>query len=61
MFRLLQGFFASMSLERKSVLLFVSALVPLMFAAFWVVQLLAGPAWSSTAPARSLAISAPPK
>lgn len=42
MFRLLQGFFASMSLERKSVLLFVSALVPLMFAAFWVVQLLAG-------------------
>ncbi|WP_153558239.1 sensor histidine kinase [Roseimaritima sediminicola] len=42
MFRLLQNVFASMSLERKSVLLFVSALVPLMFAAFWVVQLLAG-------------------
>ncbi|QDS95199.1 Signal transduction histidine-protein kinase BarA [Roseimaritima multifibrata] len=42
MIRLLQNAFASMSLERKSVLLFVSALVPLMLAAFWVVQLLAG-------------------
>lgn len=42
MFRFLQTFFASMSLERKSVLLFVSALVPLMCVAFWIFQLLAG-------------------
>ena len=42
MFRLLQGVFASMGLERKILLFFGSSLVPLMCAAFWVVQVLAG-------------------
>ncbi len=41
MFRLVQGMFASMSLERKSLLFFGSALLVLMGIAFWIVQLLA--------------------
>lgn len=40
MIRLLQGFFASMSLERKCLLFFGSALILLMFGAFFVVELL---------------------
>jgi two-component system, NarL family, sensor histidine kinase BarA len=41
MFRLLQGVFASMSLERKSLLSYGSALSILMLIAFWFVQLIA--------------------
>ncbi len=42
MLRLLQSVFASMSLERKCLLFFGSALLLLMFGAFWVLQVLAG-------------------
>ncbi len=38
MIRLLQGLFASMSLERKCLLFFGSALMVLMFGAFLVVE-----------------------
>ncbi len=41
MLRLFQGIFASMSLERKSLLFFGSALLVLMGIAFWIVQVLA--------------------
>jgi signal transduction histidine kinase len=41
MLRLLQNVFASMSLERKCLLFFGSALLLLMFGAFWVLQVLA--------------------
>jgi signal transduction histidine kinase len=41
MIRLLQGIFASMSLERKSLLFFGSALLVLMGIAFWIIQFLA--------------------
>ncbi len=41
MIRLVQGMFASMSLERKSLLFFGSALLVLMGIAFWIVQVLA--------------------
>ncbi len=41
MFRLFQGLFASMSLERKCLLFFGSALIALMCGAFWVVLVLA--------------------
>ena len=40
MFRLLQGLFSSMSLERKCLLFFGSALTVLMCIAFWVVRTL---------------------
>ncbi len=40
MIRLVQSFFASMSLERKCLLFFGSALILLMFGAFFVVELL---------------------
>ena len=40
MIRLLQGLLSSMSLERKCLLLFFSALLLLMFGAFFVVQTL---------------------
>lgn len=40
MIRLLQSFFSSMSLERKCLLFFGSALILLMFGAFFVVELL---------------------
>jgi signal transduction histidine kinase len=42
MLRFLQNVFASMSLERKCLLFFGSALLLLMFGAFWVLQVLAG-------------------
>ena len=42
MLRLLQNVFASMSLERKCLLFFGSALLLLMFGAFWILQVLAG-------------------
>lgn len=42
MLRFLQSVFASMSLERKCLLFFGSALLLLMFGAFWVLQVLAG-------------------
>lgn len=42
MLRFLQNAFASMSLERKCLLFFGSALLLLMFGAFWILQVLAG-------------------
>jgi signal transduction histidine kinase len=42
MVRFLQSVFASMSLERKCLLFFGSALLLLMFGAFWILQVLAG-------------------
>lgn len=42
MLRFLQNVFASMSLERKCLLFFGSALLLLMFGAFWILQVLAG-------------------